>query len=651
MAKQTKKKNPPARTPEELAPEDPGGPVPPGEPPDAGAKASEASATLNAQSASLAPATVGRPTDAFTTNDVKPGPSTMEGNNTGTGNATMAYLKVPNAAGSGSTRSRIDETVEPRPEEELGRITRSKAQQTAGTPTMGRSRSDTGGAQASMSTPTLTAADFNTTMAKIMGDLSKTITTHLSQTIDATRDISVKLGQSIDASQASTRLIRDEMRTLSSTLKADARSSRDELSKGLQDLGQHIAHEITVALTTTSQQADNLNQASLQTILDILQNRSNVQVGANPNTLSSPTTSTMDQRPEPEIPSGSRVDKGKGRVVEPLEEPSQDARHTQHAATFIDNSEPYPPEPQKWSNTSTPNRRGTPPNQFSSGHLQYPPGGSSGRRGRGGGGGGGGGGDGGGPGGPPHHEEPSDDDMNREPEAEDSRTDQKGSQNTGRSTGTPSARSPNMTRANTPREPSPGYDWRQLTPTHRVPGRATTRTTDTTARVDRYDDFRLRIRRGVTTVVRRVIDREPLSSAPNTFIKSVAATTPIPKYGGNDNLEEFMKWLQEFLTFVDIHQLVGHNNDYNRTLTIGAALEDRALRWYNLNMRGPLSGQRISFLDVILAISDEFLTPASATKAQQNMERVTYTTTLGIRAYVREVQNLSRHVFMPIDDK
>src|SRR5271169_5636555 len=175
--------------------------------------------------------------------------------------------------------------------------------------------------------------------------------------------------------------------------------------------------------------------------------------------------------------------------------------YTQHAATFIDNSEPYPPEPQKWSNTSTPNRCGTPPNQFSSGHLQYPPGGSSGRRGRGGGGGGGGGGDGGGPGGPPHHEEPSDNDMNRKPEAEDSRTDQKGSQNTGRSTGTPSARSPNMTRANTLREPSPGYDWRQLTLTHRVPGRATTRTTDTTARVDRYDDFRLRTRRGVTTVV------------------------------------------------------------------------------------------------------------------------------------------------------
>src|SRR5271169_3359385 len=52
----------------------------------------------------------------------------------------------------------------------------------------------------------------------------------------------------------------------------------------------------------------------------------------------------------------------------------------------------------------------------------------------------------------------------------------------------------------------------------------------------------------------------------------------------------------------------------------------------------------------ILAISDEFLTPASATKAQQNLERVMYTTTLGIRAYVREVQNLSRHIFMPIDE-
>jgi hypothetical protein len=47
------------------------------------------------------------------------------------------------------------------------------------------------------------------------------------------------------------------------------------------------------------------------------------------------------------------------------------------------------------------------------------------------------------------------------------------------------------------------------------------------------------------------------------FIKTVAAVTPIPKYGGDDNLEAFMEWLQSFLKFLNIHQLVRCDNNYN----------------------------------------------------------------------------------------
>ena len=83
----------------------------------------------------------------------------------------------------------------------------------------------------------------------------------------------------------------------------------------------------------------------------------------------------------------------------------------------------------------------------------------------------------------------------------------------------------------------------------------------------------MRIRRGVTTAIRRVITREPPTIGPTTVMKTVAAVTPLPKYGGDNDLEIFMKWLVEFLTFIDIHQLVGLAHDYNRTLTIGAALE------------------------------------------------------------------------------
>jgi len=124
----------------------------------------------------------------------------------------------------------------------------------------------------------------------------------------------------------------------------------------------------------------------------------------------------------------------------------------------------------------------------------------------------------------------------------------------------------------------------------------------------------------------------------------------MPKYRGEDDLEAFMKWLQAFLTFLDIHQLVGRDNDYNRILTIGAALEGRALGWYQLTLRGPTSGASLSFMETVIRISDEFLTPAAATKAQQTLEKVQYSPTLGIRTYVRELQALANHVFMPIDE-
>ena len=106
--------------------------------------------------------------------------------------------------------------------------------------------------------------------------------------------------------------------------------------------------------------------------------------------------------------------------------------------------------------------------------------------------------------------------------------------------------------------------------------------------MSRYEAFRFRIRRGITTAIRRVVERELNPETPATFAKSVTVTIPIPKYGGSDDLKEFMKWLQKLLMFVDIHQLLGEANDYNQTLTVGSAMEGAAQSWYNLNIRGPL---------------------------------------------------------------
>ena len=79
-------------------------------------------------------------------------------------------------------------------------------------------------------------------------------------------------------------------------------------------------------------------------------------------------------------------------------------------------------------------------------------------------------------------------------------------------------------------------------------------------------------------------------------------------------------------------------------------LQGCTLSWYNLNKRGPWSGAPDSFLETVTQILDEFLTPAVATKAQQGFDRVKYTQNLGICAYICELQTLSNHIFMPIDE-
>jgi hypothetical protein len=72
--------------------------------------------------------------------------------------------------------------------------------------------------------------------------------------------------------------------------------------------------------------------------------------------------------------------------------------------------------------------------------------------------------------------------------------------------------------------------------------------------------------------------------------------------------------------------------------------------WFDLNMRGPLSATGPqTFLDTVLRISDEFITPAAATRAQQSFDRVKYSRTTGVRAYMRELEMLSHHVFLHID--
>jgi hypothetical protein len=86
------------------------------------------------------------------------------------------------------------------------------------------------------------------------------------------------------------------------------KSNCNELSKGLVDLGQSISREIAVAITATSEHLNSLNQASLQTIIDLLQNQTNVQVGNDPNaTCTSSYTTLNAENYSGILPGNSRV--------------------------------------------------------------------------------------------------------------------------------------------------------------------------------------------------------------------------------------------------------------------------------------------------------------------------------------------------------
>jgi hypothetical protein len=106
--------------------------------------------------------------------------------------------------------------------------------------------------------------------------------------------VSAKFGQLIndnwEATREGTTLIRKEIQTMLSNISTNTKLHRNKLSKGLNSLGQFIAREVAVAIATTSEKANSLNKASLQMIIDLLQNHSNVHVGDH---LTSPASSSQ----------------------------------------------------------------------------------------------------------------------------------------------------------------------------------------------------------------------------------------------------------------------------------------------------------------------------------------------------------------------
>ena len=351
--------------------------------------------------------------------------------------------------------------------------------------------------------------EFYATMMAILADFMGGITKKMNETSN----------ESTTTSQESTTLIQDEIQSMSKDYRDEATTSRKELSEELRDLGQQISREITVAMTASMEHANNLNQASLQTIIDILQNRDNVQAGTNPKQSSLYAMPTNEESPEQGAPSGSRLEKGKGRLIElrepimPLHKRMLQSPEMPHATMEEENTGTPTPGPSKWTLP-----RPEPPKLFIQMPPHSPPSESRGRHGRGGGrgrgrggGGGRGGGRGGGPGNSPDPDD-DDDDGNKEDEEEEEEEEADGkpiaedpeqpqpqplparraaSTPGARFTSTPGAR--HQEKEDKPEEQPQVLDWRQFSPAHRVPRERSPTPAGTTASLDQYGKFQFQI--------------------------------------------------------------------------------------------------------------------------------------------------------------
>ena len=105
------------------------------------------------------------------------------------------------------------------------------------------------------------------------------------------------------------------------------------------------------------------------------------------------------------------------------------------------------------------------------------------------------------------------------------------------------------------------------------------------------------------------------------YLKTVAMGTPMPTYGGEDNLEVFMTWIHSLMCFYNLHQIVGPEHNHNRTTILCAALINRAQTWYDTTIHTGMRGLHAfppAFLTILLNLADTFVTPAAVTKAQHS---------------------------------
>ena len=145
----------------------------------------------------------------------------------------------------------------------------------------------------------------------------------------------------------------------------------------------------------------------------------------------------------------------------------------------------------------------------------------------------------------------------------------------------------------------------------------------------------------------------PVTAGTYTYLKTIAAGTPLPIYDGEDDLQIFMPCIHRLMCYFDLHQIVGAGHNHTRTTILYGALSGHAKMWYKHSVRTGTRNVHAfppDFVTILLRLADRFITPTAVTKAPSGFDKVVYTTTVGIQAYIHELERISKHILLPIDE-
>ena len=110
-----------------------------------------------------------------------------------------------------------------------------------------------------------------------------------------------------------------------------------------------------------------------------------------------------------------------------------------------------------------------------------------------------------------------------------------------------------------------------------------------------------------------------------------------------------MRWLQNFIAYIDIQQLVGESNDFYRPQALRLALKGSAQDWFHDCVIGPDNEGYAMFEETLQRLALRFLKPLAITKVQNQFDNAKYSWETRTHEFVENLKRISKHLFLEVD--